>query len=131
MALAIFRQHVSDVEVGQVEDVAQVLLVLVAIEAAEGTAAVAEDVDVVGLVDGLPQAAEQGGALGVGERDAFRGHFAIGYAVVDADPAVAERLIVEARGKRGEIEPTHGVLGVVTAGADGGDERLGVGCQGG
>lgn len=36
MAFAIFGEHVADVEVGQLQEIAEVLFVLVAIEAAEG-----------------------------------------------------------------------------------------------
>jgi hypothetical protein len=131
MAFAIFGEHVADVEVGQLQEIAEVLLVLVAIQAAEGAAAVAAHFGRVGFVELVAEGGEHRRALSGGKGYAWGRHFALGDAVVEADPAVADGPIGKADGQGGEVEAALGVLGVVAAVAEGGYERLSRGGQGG
>ena len=128
--LAVGRQLVANVELRKLEKIAQLILELVAVEAAHWPAPVFHHLGPVGFSQTLAQRGDKGGALFPGEIMLLlrRRHFALLDAVEEANPAVAILWVGRTEIESEEIEISlHRDL-VVTVGAmvlDGGADGPG------
>ena len=85
--LAVLRQFGFDLDPGDVEEIAEGVLVFVGVEAAEsGAAALGSDAAFVCGERGAQAIDELGERFGGGPWDAARGHFTRGDAVMNFDP---------------------------------------------
>ena len=102
---------------GQMQQVAQVLFVLVAIEPAHGAASVRGDVGLVRGMQRLGQWLQDGHALNRRKFDAFGRHFMLLDAIVNADPLFAGGALGKVHGQGSEVEAARSGFPVMTAAA--------------
>lgn len=99
------------------EEVAEVLFVFVAVEAAHRAAAVLLGVGEVGLAEQWFELFEEGTVRAGIERCGLGRHFALFDSVVDTNPPVADGAVVEIEAKGGKVEARLGGLPGVAGGA--------------
>lgn len=123
VADAILRQPVADVEMRQLENVAERVLVFVAVEPAERHAAVGRDVGLVGLFDERRKCSKEGGPFLFRQVAGIGRHLPLRHAVVHEGELLADARIGEIGAEGGDRELALGRVGVVAVEAGGFEVR--------
>jgi hypothetical protein len=104
MAFAVLGQHVADVETWELQHIAKVLLILIAIQPAQRATTMCKDFGVIHRMYRAGKRPHQRGALLRRQILGLRRHLAFLDPVMDADPTLAGRVIGQIKLQRGEIE---------------------------
>ena len=105
---AVLGQPIADVEVRQPENVAERVLILTAIEAAQGHPAVVRDVGPIGGLDGPRKCRDECRPPVVGQVAGIRRHLPLGNAVVHERKPLSDGTIAEIGADRRNGEPALG-----------------------
>ena len=120
---AVLRDHVANIEERQLQHVAQVLLVLIAVQPPHRSAAVSDDLSVVRIVDRHRKVLHQLRAPCLRKVFVLRRHLALFDAVVNANPPATGGVIVELERQSNEIESALSGLVVMALEAGPFEER--------
>ena len=114
MPFTVFGKHVPNIQLRQLENVAQVLLVLIAIEPPQWTATMSLDVSKVCTLDCPRELLHQFDAPHLRKVFRLRRHLAFLDAIMDAHPTFPHRSVTQFKRQRRDIQPTFSGLFVVT-----------------
>ena len=104
VALAVLRQHVANVEVRELQHIAEILLILIAIQSAQGSPTVGDHFRVISVIDRSGESVHKLCALLLSYVFRFGRHFPLTDTVMNKNPSLSDSLILEVKRQRSKIK---------------------------